>query len=83
MRPLVPPDEVVDGRHAHQVEELIASCQAVSRSQEVSVERVVIQLKILGFTSHSTPGLDHLGAGKTHGHPYNRGDGLGDGKYLS
>ena len=35
MRPLVPPDEVVDGRHAHQVEELIAGGEAVGRPEEV------------------------------------------------
>ena len=83
MSPLIPPDQTVDAQHAHQVQELIAGCQAVSCPQEVSVERIVIQLQILAIMNHFSPGLDHLGAGKTHGHAYNRGDGLGDGKYFS
>ena len=36
----------------------------------------------IGFTENRTPGLDHLGAGKTHGHSYNGWDGLGYGKYF-
>ena len=67
MDPLIPPDETIYPQHAHQVEELIASRQAVGSSQEVSVEGIVIQ----------------LGRGKTHGHAYDCGDCLRDGKYLS
>ena len=71
MSPLISPDQTIYAQHAHQVQELIAGCQAVGRPQEVSVERIVIQLKILAITDHLSPGLDHLGAGKAHGHAYN------------
>ena len=54
--PLIPPDEAIYSQHTHQVEELIASCQTVSSSQEVRGERIVVQLEILVLLK-----TEHLG----------------------
>ena len=59
MSPLIPPDQPVDGCHAHQVEELIAGCETVGRPQEVCLQGVVVQLD--RFKVHLDSGcLDHL-----------------------
>ena len=55
MDPLIPPDQTIYPQHAHQVEELIASRQAVGSSQEVRVEGIVIQLRILISIENLTP----------------------------